>query len=98
MVDHWRVCNDDIPVAYKRPEDVMLGLQMALEGFSRKAGATNLRMHVEHMEGEWKHVEHMGGEVGFLWIKELRQSQGPYSLPLPWEYRFQQYFSGDYWH
>ncbi len=42
MVDHWCACDDDIPVEYKRPEDVMLGLQMVSEGFSRKAGATNL--------------------------------------------------------
>jgi hypothetical protein len=45
MVDHWRLCYDDVPVEYERPENVMLGLQMASEGFSCKAGATDLAIN-----------------------------------------------------
>ncbi len=40
-VDHCRACNDDVPVEYERPEDVVLGLQVALEGSSHEAGATD---------------------------------------------------------
>ncbi len=40
MVDLWRLCYDDAPVEYEQPEDVVLGLQMALEGFSCEAVIT----------------------------------------------------------
>jgi hypothetical protein len=39
------MCNDDISVEYKQPENVMLGLQMALEGFSCKAGTTDVTVN-----------------------------------------------------
>jgi hypothetical protein len=45
MVDLWRLCYDNVPVEYKQPEDVVLGLQMALEGFSREAGTTDLAIN-----------------------------------------------------
>jgi hypothetical protein len=45
MVDLCRTCNDDISVEYKQQENIMLGLQMALEGFSRKAGATDVTVN-----------------------------------------------------
>jgi hypothetical protein len=56
------------------------------------------RKHVERMEGERKYVEHMEGEVGIPWRKELQQSQGPYSMPQPWECSFRHYLSGYLWH
>ena len=40
MVDHCRVCNDDVPVEYERPKDFVLDLLVALEGSSHEAGAT----------------------------------------------------------
>ncbi len=45
MVDIWRACNNNVSVEYKQPEDVVLGLQMALEGPSLKAGTTDLAIN-----------------------------------------------------
>ncbi len=45
MVDLWRSCYDNVPVEYKQPEDVVLGLQMASEGFSCEAGTTDLTIN-----------------------------------------------------
>jgi hypothetical protein len=42
MVDHSILLRDDVPIENKQPVDVMLHLQVAFEGFSCKAGATDL--------------------------------------------------------
>jgi hypothetical protein len=41
-VDHSISIRDDDPIENKQPVDVVLHLQVAFEGFSRKAGATDL--------------------------------------------------------
>jgi hypothetical protein len=46
MVDPWRSCYDNVPVEYKKPEDDVLGLRLALEGFSHEAGPTDLAINV----------------------------------------------------
>ncbi len=44
-VDLCRMCNNYVPVEYEQPENVMLGLQVAPEGFSYKAGATDVTIN-----------------------------------------------------
>jgi hypothetical protein len=46
MVDHSLLIMDNVPIENKRPIDVVLRLQVAFGGFSRKAGATDLAFNV----------------------------------------------------
>jgi hypothetical protein len=45
MVDYIVLFRDDVPIENERPVDVELRLQVAFEGFSRKADATDLAIN-----------------------------------------------------
>jgi hypothetical protein len=45
MVDYCRACNNNVPVEYEQLENVLLGLQVALEGSSHEAGATDFTLN-----------------------------------------------------
>jgi hypothetical protein len=51
MVDLCRACNGNASVEYEQPKNVMLGLQMAFEGFGRKAGATDVTINPTTLRG-----------------------------------------------